>query len=425
MSAVLTEILTVGDELCRGEIVDTNAAWLAEMLWELDVTVGWITTCRDVPADIRAVVATAAARADLVITSGGLGPTVDDVTAEVVAELGGAQLEVHQEARRRMEKRYAAANFRVTPNNLRQVRAPASARVFLNPVGAAPGFELAVAGTPVVCLPGPPRELRALFDGAVRDRVVELREARGERIERIARRIFRVFGKGESHVAQALEGVLDGVDGVDGASLHFQVAYPETLVKVVVRAGEQAAADQGLATIDGRVRDALGYLIYGIDDDSLAAALGRALVAADATLCTAESCTGGMIGSLVTSVSGSSRYFAGGAVTYENSQKVRMLGVSEQTLAEHGAVSEQCAREMARGARERFGTDYAAAATGIAGPGGGTEDKPVGLVWLAVAGPGSAVSTRKLAWPGARDRVRTLAAHAALALVLRAVKEAT
>lgn len=418
--AVLTEILTIGDELCRGEIVDTNRSWMADKLWDLDITVGWMTSCRDLVADMRVAFEAATARADLVLVSGGLGPTLDDLTVDVVAELAGVEPIIDEAARSWMEERYAKANFRITPNNLRQVRVPDGARVLGNPVGAAPGFEVSIGGVPVVCMPGVPREMHAIFEGPLTERLVELREARGENVERIARRIFRVFGKGESHVAAAVDGL---VDGIDGASVHFQVKFPETFVKVVVRDADAEVAANKLGAIDADIRARLGPRLYGIDDDNLASATGRALREANATLATAESCTGGMIGSLITAIPGSSGYFMGGAVTYSNDEKIRQLGVSPATLDAHGAVSEATVREMATGARARFGVDYAVAVSGIAGPGGGSEEKPVGLVWLAVAGPTDRVLTKRFVWPTDRERVRILAAHWALALVMRAISE--
>jgi nicotinamide-nucleotide amidase len=414
---VLAEILTIGDELCRGEIIDTNSSWLAAELWELAVTVGWMTSCRDVRDDMRKALLDATGRADLVLVSGGLGPTEDDLTVDVVAELLGVTPVVDEPARERMEKRLAAARFTIVPNTIRQVRVPGGARVLVNTAGSAPGFEIYLNGAPVICMPGVPAEMHAIFRGPARDRIIELREARGERIERVARRMYRVFGLGESHVAALLEGVLADVQG---ASLHYQVTFPEVLVKVVIRDRDTAAAQDRLGVVDARVRERLRHHLYGTDSDSLAATLGRALSERGATMATAESCTGGMIGSLMTDVPGSSAYFAGGAITYSNEEKMRQLGVSEQVLSEQGAVSEACVQAMARGARKAFGVDYAVAVSGVAGPGGGSPDKPVGTVWLAVAGP-AGVRTKLLHWPGERGRIRILSAYWALALTLRAI----
>jgi nicotinamide-nucleotide amidase len=415
MPGVRAEILTIGDELCRGEIVNTNAAWLAAELWDLDVTVTWMTSCRDEDDDMRQAFATAAGRADLVVVSGGLGPTEDDRTVDVLAAMLGVEPAIDEPARKRMEERAATINFKLTMNNLRQVRAPAGARVLGNPVGSAPGFEVALGQVPVFCMPGVPSEMRGIFEELVRPRIVALREARGQQAERIARRIYHVFGMGESHVATALEGVLAGVAG---GSLHYQVKFPEVLVKVVIRDRDAAAAEARLEAVDAVVRARLGDKIYGTDSDELATALGRALREAGATLATAESCTGGMIGELITDVAGSSSYFLGGAITYTNEEKTRQLGVRAETLAEHGAVSEACVIEMAQGARQRFGTHYAVAVSGVAGPGGGSEEKPVGTVWLAVAGPARCTS-RRVFWPRDRASIRRLSAYWAMAMVLR------
>jgi nicotinamide-nucleotide amidase len=249
-------------------------------------------------------------------------------------------------------------------------------------------------------------------------RFAELREASGE-VERIARRIYRVFGRGESQISQACRGM---VDGVAGASIHYQVKFPETLVKLVVRGRDAAAADRALAGLDADIRERLRGFLYGDGDETLIDRTVRRLIEAGKTVATAESCTGGMIGELLTRRPGSSRAFLGGAITYSNAEKVRQLGVREATLASQGAVSEPTVREMALGARERFGADLAVAVSGVAGPDGGTPDKPVGTVWLALAGPGAADPvTKQLAWPGARDQIRTLASWWALRLIDEAI----
>ena len=415
---MLCEIVTIGDEICRGEIVDTNAAWLAAELWDLDVTVAWMTSCRDDDADMRRALETAAARADIALVSGGLGPTEDDRTVDVVSALLGAEPKIHEPSFEAMKARYGQIGYAVTPNNLRQVRVPAGAAVYPNPAGSAPAFEIDLAGTPTFFMPGFPREMKTLFASAVRDRVCAHRD-RGGKAEHIARRRYRVFGRGESHIAAALEGL---ARDRPGASIHFQVQFPEVHVKAVVRDRDPVAASAQLDALDAAIRDRLGKNLFGTDDASLPRVLGEALAVRGLVLAAAESCTGGLVGSLITEVPGSSSYFAGGAITYANSEKVRQLGVSETTLAVQGAVSEACALEMARGARERFGTDLAVSVTGVAGPGGGTEEKPVGLVWLAVVGPGDAdVQVKRLMWPGAREQIRLLSAYWGLWLSLDAL----
>ncbi|HEU4611288.1 MAG TPA: competence/damage-inducible protein A [Kofleriaceae bacterium] len=405
------EILTIGDELCRGEIVDTNSSYLAQRLWDLDITTRWMTSCCDDVNDITTAVDQAVNRADLVVCSGGLGPTEDDLTVDVLARLADSDVIVDEAARQRMEARFAG-RMKVTPIQLRQVRVPERARVYGNPAGLAPSFEVSVRGVPVVCLPGIPRELHAIFDAHLEARFRELRESRGA-VERIARRIYRVFGRGESQVSQACQGM---IDGVAGASIHYQVKFPETLLKLVVRDRDQAAAQARLDGLDREVRARLAGFLYGTGDVNLTEKVTKRLIASRTTVATAESCTGGMIGELLTAWPGSSATVLGGAIAYANAEKMRQLGVRQATLDAHGAVSEETVIEMASGARERFGSDLAVAVSGIAGPDGGTPEKPVGTVWLALASARGVV-TKKLSWPGLRDQIRTLAAWWAFKLI--------
>jgi len=420
------EILTIGDELCRGEIVDTNSSHLAARLWDLAITTRWMTSCNDDEADMASALALAVTRADLVVCSGGLGPTEDDLTVDVVARLAGVEPVIDEPTRARLEAFFAkraglspltgAGSPSLQAIQLRQVRVPAGARVHPNSAGLAPGFEIPLGGVPVICLPGFPREIHSILEGGLERRFAELREAAGS-VERVARRIYRVFGRGESLISQACRGLIDGIAGV---SIHYQVKFPETLVKLVVRDTDADAADRTLSTLDAGLRDRLHGFLYGDGDETLVDRTVRRLIEAGKTVATAESCTGGMLGELLTRRPGSSRAFLGGAITYANAEKTRQLGVSEATLASHGAVSEATVREMALGARARVGADFAVAVSGVAGPDGGTPDKPVGTVWLALAGP-AGVTTKQLAWPGARDQIRLLASWWALKLIDEAI----
>ncbi|HEY0989397.1 MAG TPA: molybdopterin-binding protein, partial [Kofleriaceae bacterium] len=288
------EILTIGDELCRGEIVDTNSSHLAAVLWDLSITTRWMTSCNDDEADIAAALSQAVARADLVVCSGGLGPTEDDLTVDVLARLAGAEPVIDEPSRARMEAWFAhrslpslgaqpAAPVGITAIQLRQVRVPAGARVHPNPAGLAPGFEVALNGVPVVCLPGFPREIAAILEASLLRRFAELREAAGE-VEHIARRIYRVFGRGESQISPACRGILDArresggkgpggasprlVNGVAGASIHYQVKFPETLVKLVVRGHDAGAAERALAGFDDQIRARLRGYLYGDGDET-------------------------------------------------------------------------------------------------------------------------------------------------------------
>ncbi len=427
LAAMRAEILTIGDELCRGEIVNTNSSYFAARLWDLNITTRWMTSCNDDEADLAAALTQAASRADLVLCSGGLGPTEDDLTVDVVSRLAGVDPVIDEPARVHMMERFGRMVTggqvqserleELTRIQLRQVRVPGGARVHANRAGLAPAFEVALQGVPVICLPGIPREVFSIWDGGLSAHLAELREARGD-VERIARRIYRCFGRGESQVSQICRGL---VDGVPGASIHYQVKFPETLVKIVVRDRDQGAANARLEQVDASARERLKGVLYGVGEtDTLVEKVTKRLISSTTTIATAESCTGGMIGELLTRMPGSSRSFYGGAIVYTNAEKVRQLGVSQATLDAVGAVSEETVREMATGARTRFGTDLAVSVSGIAGPDGGTPEKPVGTVWLALdcgAKPGDEVVVKKIAWPGARDQVRLLSAWWALKLI--------
>lgn len=416
----VAEVLTIGDELCRGEIIDTNSGWLAARLTELGFHVRWRSSTTDDPADMAAALRLAASRAQVVLCSGGLGPTEDDRTVDVVATLCGVEPAVDAAHEERMVRRFAERGFAATPNNQRQVRVPGGAAVLANATGLAPGFAVRLGGAEVYCTPGFPREMKPMFDQAIEPRLrAWLREA-GHEAPALGRRTWRVTGLGESHIDHRLRGLLDGIVG---ATLHFRVAYPDILVSVVVRRPGADEAEAVLAGLDGEVRSRLGEHVYGTGEDTLAVVVGRRLRVLGLKLATAESCTGGLVGDLLTDVPGASDYYLGGVVSYSNELKMALLGVRAETLREHGAVSEACVREMAEGVRSRLGADWGLAISGIAGPGGGTPEKPVGTVHFAVAGPPSGdrpnTVARRLVWPTERRMVKQLAAQAALFLLFR------
>lgn len=415
---MIAEILTIGDELCRGEIVDTNSSYLAAELWDLGITVAWMTSCRDEPEDLARAVLDATHRADLVLCSGGLGPTEDDLTVDVIAKVAGVGIVTDEASLERMKARFSRMSFALTPNNLRQVRIPQGARALPNSAGVAPGFELSMGRATLFACPGVPRELYAIFQEGILPRLAELL-AKSSETAKIARRTYRVFGMGESHIDHKLFGL---VAGAPGQTVHYQVVMPETLVKLVVRDRDAKEAERKLEVLDGELRARLGEAVYGEGDDSLAAVLERVLRARHATLAVAESCTGGLLSALLTDVAGSSDVFLGGWITYSNAHKQRELAVAAETLRTHGAVSKECVEEMARGARERSGATYALAISGIAGPGGGSPEKPVGTVHIAVACPDGSLPHKSYVWAGTRDVVRRLAAYFAMAMLLKEVR---
>jgi nicotinamide-nucleotide amidase len=309
----------------------------------------------------------------------------------------------------KMQERFAARGFRLTPNNMRQVRVPAGAEVLANKPGLAPGFGVDVGKARLYAMPGVPREMKAIFDEHVAPRVAAA--VGGARPER---RTWRVAGMGESHVDHALAGL---IDGIEGATLHFRIAYPENLVTVVVRRDDGAAV---LERLDAEVRVRLGDHVYATGETTLAEVVGARLVARAETLAVAESCTGGLIGQLVTAIPGSSRWFLGGVIAYANAIKEGLLDVRPETLEMNGAVSEPTVIEMADGVRARTGASWGVSVSGIAGPDGGTVEKPVGTVFIAATSAHKR-EVRKLFWPTERELVRQLAAHAALHLLYKSL----
>ncbi len=424
------EIVTVGDELNRGEIIDTNAAWLGERLSdpELGIHVRFRQGVNDHPEELAAVLKQAASRSQIVIVSGGLGPTTDDLTVEVAAVLVGAEPANEPEHESRMRERFAARNFALSPNNLRQVRIPAGATVLQNRHGSAPGFMLRYGGATLFFMPGVPRELRPMFTDEVVPHLQALRIAHtaqtpGSVPVRTGRRVYRVLGLGESHVDHRLAGLLNPLPpGAQHVTLHYRLAFPEVLVTLVAQAPSDEAVNNVLNTLELEVRRRLGRALYSSGPDELVNVLGAALQARGETLGTAESCTGGMIGQLLTAVPGSSAYFHGGIIAYATPVTVAALGVNHATLDSYGAVSKQTVEEMAAGARRVLGTTYAVAVSGVAGPDGGSVEKPVGTVHIAVAGPDAATTlSTRIFWPGDREQVRRVAAFAALNLVHKAL----
>lgn len=398
-------LLAIGDEVLRGEVANGNAAFLSERLFELGVDVGEQLVVSDDPTDIRTALVRLRPGYDVVIATGGLGPTEDDRTVDVVSDLLGVDSPADAASLEAMKQRFSTHGFDMTPNNLRQVRVPAGGEALPNSAGIAPGFRIRLGGTEAYFLPGVAREMKEMFTTEVTPRLVRM-VAQSE-VPRPAVRTWHVYGMGESHIDHRLAGLLANVEG---ATLHFRTDSPENHVKLVVRDKDPERAQATLERIDQDLRKRIGPGIYGVDDETFPAAVAKALNAHGAKLALAESCTGGLAGELVTSVPGSSSYFIGGVMAYSDDVKRQVLGVKEEVLTDFGTVSEPCAREMAEGVQKMFGSTLAVGITGIAGPGGATRDKPVGTVCFACVGPGTTRAATKL-FTGGRDQVRRAAAY--------------
>lgn len=410
------EILCVGTELLMGDIVNTNAAYLSRRLATLGIGVYRQSVVGDNKDRLAEDLKAALERADLVITSGGLGPTADDMTKEVAATVLGREMQLHEESLTRIERYFAATGRQMTPNNRKQAMMPTDAIVFPNDYGTAPALALVREdGKVLVMLPGPPRELEPLFCEQVEP---FLRPRCGAVL---FSRNVHIAGMGESAVESALpRSILDA----ENPTVAPYCVAGEVRLRVTAKARcEQEAAALCDEVVNSIKTTPVGGYIYAIDTPSPEAALVERLNALGLTLSTAESCTGGLIAKRITDIPGSSAVLACAAVTYQTPTKTAMLGVDPTLIERCGVVSAPVAEAMARGARERFGTDLAVATTGFAGPGGGTEQEPLGTVYIAVAGK-EGVTSRRLSLSPLRDRayIRTVAATNAILDLLARVQ---
>jgi len=402
-------IVAIGSEMLTPLRSDTNSLWLTERLEAVGIRVVRKSIVGDDVGAIGAELDAAASSAPLLFTTGGLGPTADDVTVAAVSRWLGVGLRRDAAFVAKIRSRFEARGVRMPAVNEKQADFIVGARVLENPRGTAPGFWAEGRGVEIVVLPGVPSEMKEIMSGTVLPELAA--RAKGDVI---ARRVLRIGGTGESAVEELVEPVYRkwAVHPVT-----ILAAPGEVQLHLAVRATPQRAGEI-LSAMEADFREVLGPRVFGRDGEDLAAAVGSLLRRERKSLAVAESCTGGMISALLTDVPGSSEYFLGGVVSYANSAKESLLGVSPATLAAHGAVSAEAALEMARGARDRLGADLAVAVTGIAGPDGGSEAKPVGTVFLALSGE-DGETARKRFFGGDRAVVRRAASLAALELVRR------
>jgi nicotinamide-nucleotide amidase len=404
---MVSAVLSIGTELTRGEIVNTNAAHLAARLTDLGFEVVEIATVDDDIPRILYTLRRLSSSCALIVCTGGLGPTTDDLTAEAAAAALGVPLRRNEDAMLQVRQRFQQLGRPMSPSNEKQAFLPEGAEILPNAHGSAPGFALHFGESVAFFLPGVPAEMLPMFDTQIAPRVSGI--ARNNRVQRR----LHTFGLGESLVGERLAGVEELFHGV---TLGYRVHFPEVEVKVLA-VGATPADTRDLcdrATVE--VRRRLGPRVYGEDNDTLGAVLGTLLRAKASTLAVAESCTGGLVGHLITRQAGASDYLLLDAVTYSNASKTTLLGIKEETLGVHGAVSEHVAAAMASGVQRLAGATFGLAVTGIAGPGGATETKPVGTVFLAVATP-DRVEVSQRHFGGDRERVQMLAAYTALDLL--------
>lgn len=408
---MIAEIVSVGTELLMGQIVNTDAQFIASHLAPLGYQVFYQITVGDNPARLTSVVRDAIARADVVLFTGGLGPTDDDLTKETVADALGLEMAIVPEEEARLRAYFASRGHVMTPNNLKQARFPRNGAILPNPNGTAPGCIMEAGGKAAILMPGPPRELYPMFT----NHVLPYLEARSG--VRLYSRELRAFGMGESELTYRIR---DIIAAQTNPTVAPYVKTGEVTLRVTAQCRDEAEGERLAAPMIDAICERLGPIVYSTHGEPLPALCVRLLREQERTLAIAESCTGGLLTSSIVDVPGCSACLIEGAVTYANDAKMRRLSVSAQTLDTDGAVSSRCAREMAEGLRSAAGANYALATTGIAGPDGGTPEKPVGLVYVALASAdGTAV--RELHLSGDRARIRALSTLHALDLLRRAL----
>ena len=405
------EIIAIGSELLTPERTDTNSLWLTEKLNGVGIEVKLKTVVGDDDARLEEAIKDALRRSRVVITTGGLGPTEDDITRKIAARATGRRLLLDERVLAGIREKFARWGRQMPEINSRQAMVIDGAEVLDNPNGSAPGMYLEHEGrAAVVLLPGPPREMRPMFESQV---LARLAAKAGD--VRVARRVLRVSGLGESAVDERI------------APVYTQYKNPQTTIlfnkseveiHLTAQGKTEQEADLLLDGLAGQIEERLGEAVFAFRGERMEEVVGLRLAVTGFTLAAAESCTGGLVAQRITEVPGSSVYFKEGVVAYSNEAKVRLLGVPSDLIAEYGAVSAQVAEAMAEGVRGRAGTDFGVSVTGIAGPGGGTEDKPVGLVYIALSDDAH-TEHRKLLLPGDRKLIRWRASQAALDLLRR------
>jgi nicotinamide-nucleotide amidase len=404
------EIIATGSELLSGGMPDTNSLFLAEELMDLGIATAFKTVVGDDERDMEEAFRRGLERAEVVVITGGIGPTEDDITRKVIAKIAKKRLVLNEDALRAIKAVLAGRGKEYMTANDRQALIPAGARLLSNPVGVAPGFFLEEGGRFIAALPGVPEEMRAMF-------LEELKPVLAERVGGrvfLRRRILRTCGMSESAVNQAVQDILKKGRPAVG------LTAKETGVDIRIVA-EESSSERAQAEVEkaaAAIRERLGDAIYGVDGQDMEEVVGALLKQRRLKLSVAESCTGGLIGARITNVSGSSEYFERGAVVYGNQAKTEMLGVPEELIKKHGAVSREVAAAMAQGIRRSARTDYGLSVTGIAGPGGGTREKPVGLVYIGLASP-QGVRSEEYKLLGTRAQIRLKASQLALDMVRR------
>jgi nicotinamide-nucleotide amidase len=410
------EIMTIGDELLIGQVVDTNSAWMGQQLSFNGIQVKQITSVSDDPAHIVEALDAAQKRADIILITGGLGPTKDDLTKKTLCDYFGMKWRMDEEVLGHVEKLFASFGRTATEVNRLQAQVPDGCVTLMNLNGTAPGMWFEQNGKVFVSMPGVPFEMKGIMTESV---LPKLRSKFG--LPAIVHKTILTSGMGESILAEKIEAWENSL-----ADLNMKLAYLPSPAMVRLRisahGNDQLAIQKRVQEKLEEVLPLINEYVYGYDEDTLEKVVGTLLISKNATLATAESCTGGMIAQMLTSVAGSSAYYLGSVVAYANEVKIAQLGLTTDVLTEQGAVSEETVRAMAEGVRKKLQTTYAVSTSGIAGPSGGTAEKPVGTVWIAVAGPAGTIA-KQFRFGDNRERNIIRTSVTALAMLRRFVLE--
>ncbi len=406
---MIVELVTTGSELLLGQIINTNSAYMARELNAIGFDVVYQTTVGDNRQRMQEAIEHALQRADIVITSGGLGPTQGDITKEVCAGVFGRSLVFNEECAARIRAHFQHLQRKMTESTLRQAMIPEGAHIFLNYAGTAPGVVLEQAGRLIVNLPGPPSEMKDMFDRSLRPYL----EQKYGFASVIVSRVLDTFGIGESSLEMKIR---DLILAQKNPTLALLVRPSGVILRITAKAVDTAAAQRLIASMEDEIRSRVGEYIYAADDENMEDVVGSILRERGLTIACAESCTGGLLTSRLTDVPGSSAYVMGSVVSYTNDVKQSLLGVPAAVLQRAGAVSEETARQMAQGVRSRIGSAIGVGITGIAGPDGGTAEKPVGLVYIAVADQKHTV-IRKNIFTGTRQQIKYRTTQTALDMI--------
>ena len=408
---MITEVLAVGTELLMGQIANTNAQYISNRLPLAGVGVYYHSVVGDNPKRLKDCLNIALDRADIVIMTGGLGPTQDDLTKETVSELMGRKLVLHEESLQELKDHFEKVNRFMTENNVKQAYLPEGCIVIKNNNGTAPGCIIESEGKVVIMLPGPPSEMKPMFEKTVMPYFWNKLDYK------IDSRFLRIFGIGESAMEEKL---IDLFKKQSNPTIAPYAKEGEVTLRVTARCGKKESGDELIIPVVNEIKNRLGDFVYSIEGKDMDIVVAELLMEKNISISLAESCTGGLIASRLTSIPGISQVFSRGIVSYSNEAKIENLGVNPETLAQYGAVSRQTAIEMAVGVRKLANSEIGLSVTGVAGPGGGTDEKPVGLVYVALADKNTVYCKELRLW-GKRDRIRNSTALNAFDMIRRYV----